>query len=237
MNIDAPTKPAAAERPTVIERLTSASTSSNLSVDPEKRGDADYLIAAGLQPAKLGRLVYQLLAEWDARPKPRPLTDQQLAVIAEKLPRKSRGRLDMVGARIKEAKWQGLMRMDILRKLPTFKRLVDPHAGFLPWVQAKGIQDGETKLADVLLWWCDRKCPTCGGVKLGEIATCDACKGFGTREVPHDAEGLKISEHIASEVDQSRRGAVGELRQMRARKEWAAGKESVTLRPKSAGAE
>ncbi|WP_280191173.1 hypothetical protein [Delftia sp. PS-11] len=216
--------PAAAERPTFIERLASASTSSNLSVDTEKRGDADYLIAAGLQPAKLGRLVYQLLSEWDARPKPRPLTEQQLALIAEQLPRKSRGRLDMVGARIKEAQWQELQRLEILRKLPTFKRLVDPHAGFLPWVQARGIQDGATKLADVLLWWCDRKCTNCGGVKLGEIATCDVCKGFGTREVPHDTDGLKISEHIAAQVDDARVGAIAALKRMPLLKAVASGR-------------
>ena len=56
MTTEAPTT-LAAERPNVIERLTSASTSSDLSVDLEKRGDADYLIAAGIQRAGLGRLV------------------------------------------------------------------------------------------------------------------------------------------------------------------------------------
>ncbi|MFM9768058.1 hypothetical protein, partial [Streptomyces scabiei] len=54
MTIEAPTKPAAVERPTVAERLTSASTSSDLSVDLEKRGDADYLIRVSL--ADIGAL-------------------------------------------------------------------------------------------------------------------------------------------------------------------------------------
>ncbi|MRC44380.1 hypothetical protein GH821_28905, partial [Bacillus thuringiensis] len=74
------------ERPTVAERLTSASTSSDLSVDLEKRGDADYLSAAGIQPAGLGRLVQQLICEWDRREKPRPLTDERLQRVSEKKP-------------------------------------------------------------------------------------------------------------------------------------------------------
>lgn len=78
MTVEAPIKPAAVEQPTVAERLTSAISSSDLSVNLESRGDADYLITAGLQPAKLGRLVYQLMAEWDTREKPRPLTEAQL---------------------------------------------------------------------------------------------------------------------------------------------------------------
>jgi len=141
----------AAERPNVIERLTSASTSSDLSVDLEKRGDADYLIAAGIQRAGLGRLVQQLICEWDRREKPRPLTDEQLQRVAEQLPRKSRGRLDMVGVRVAEGRWHMERRMQILASLPQCSRLMDAHAGFLPWVLAQGIQDARAKLTDVLL--------------------------------------------------------------------------------------
>ncbi|MDH0776349.1 hypothetical protein N5C96_23345 [Delftia tsuruhatensis] len=224
MTIEAPTKPVAAERPTVAERLTSASTSSDLSVDLEKRGDADYLIAAGIQRAVLGRLVQQLICEWDRREKPRPLTDEQLQRVAEQMPRKSRGRLDMVGARVAEGRWHMERRMEILRGLPQYTRLVDAHAGFLPWVLAQGIKDARAKLTDVLLWWCDSKCPGCGGLKLGEMAICETCKGFGTRDVPHEAEGLLISEHISDHVDRARSGTIAALKRMKGLKVVAAGK-------------
>lgn len=90
--------------------------------------------------------------------------------------------------------------MQILRSLPQYSRLVDTHAGFMPWVLAQGIKNARAKLTDVLLWWCDRNCPGCGGVKLGKMAICETCKGFGTREAPHEAEGLLISEHIGEHV-------------------------------------
>lgn len=211
-------------RVTVVERVTSASSSRNLSVSVERRADADYLIASGIQPAKLGRLVYQLMSEWDARVKPRALTDAEIKRIAEQMPLKRGGRLDMVGARVAERKWQEQQRLEILAKLPAFKKLMDRHAGFLPWVLDKGISDAERKLTDVLLWWCDRKCPCCGGVKLEIVGACDVCHGFGTREVPHDAEGLQISEHIAAKVGDARSETVHMLKQMKGLKKYASGR-------------
>lgn len=47
-----------ATKPTVAEHLASASNSSDLSVSVNARGDVDYLIAAGMAPAQVGRLVY-----------------------------------------------------------------------------------------------------------------------------------------------------------------------------------
>ena len=41
--------------------------------------------------------------------------------------------------------------MQILTSLPQYARLVDAHAGFLPWVLAQGIKDARAKLTHVLL--------------------------------------------------------------------------------------
>lgn len=228
MTTEAPTKP------TLAERLTSASNSRDLSVNIETRSDADYLISAGLQRASLGRLVYQLMAEWDARLKPRALTDADIERVAEQMPRlvkKTTDRrgtrvtetLDLAGARAAAAVWQKQQRREILEKLPAFQKLMDPHAGLMPWVLALGAEDARGKLADVLLWWCDRRCPSCGGTNLAKGRTCKACHGFGTRDVPHGAEGLQISEHIATLVDNSRAGTLAVLKRMRDLKKFAAG--------------
>ncbi|MCG8985559.1 hypothetical protein MI467_01730 [Delftia acidovorans] len=150
------------------------------------------------------------------------VTEEQLQRVAEQLPRKSRGRLDMVGARFAEGRWQMERRMQILRSLPQYSRLVDTHAGFMPWVLAQGMKNARAKLTDVLLWWCDRKCPGCGGVKLGKMAICETCKGFGAREVPHEAEGLLISEHIGEHVDRARCGTIAALKLMKGLKVVAA---------------
>lgn len=229
MTIEAPTKP------TLAERLASASNSRDLSVNVDTRTDADYLISSGIQPAKLGRLVYQLMSEWDARLKPRVLTDADIEAVAQQMPRlvkrttdrrgvRETEALDLVGARAAAAAWLQHQRIETLTKLPTFPRLMDAHAGFMPRVLALGVADARTKLVDVLLWWCDRRCPVCGGTNLAKGKTCKACHGFGTRDVPHGAEGLRISEHIAAEVDASRAGTAAALKRMNALKKFASGK-------------
>lgn len=96
------------------------------------------------------------------------------------MPRKSRGRLDMIGARIAQGRWLEQRRMQVLSKLPTFPKLMDCHTGFLPWVLAQDIKDARNKLADVLLWWCDRKCQCCGGNTQEEVLPCEACAWTGS---------------------------------------------------------
>lgn len=52
---------------TVEEAYTRAGTSSsNLKVDPDRRGDADVLIAAGWSPGMLGGALMRLRGEWDS---------------------------------------------------------------------------------------------------------------------------------------------------------------------------
>ncbi|KRC18080.1 hypothetical protein [Acidovorax sp. Root219] len=57
---------------TVEEAYTRAGTSSsNLKVDPDRRGDADVLIAAGWSPGMLGGALMRLRGEWDSAALPR----------------------------------------------------------------------------------------------------------------------------------------------------------------------
>lgn len=52
---------------TVEEAYTRAGTSSsNLKVDPDRRGDADVLVAAGWSPGMLGGALMRLRGEWDS---------------------------------------------------------------------------------------------------------------------------------------------------------------------------
>lgn len=61
------TEPTNSPYRTVEEAYTRAGTSSsNLKVDPERRGDADVLIAAGWSPGMLGGALMRLRGEWDS---------------------------------------------------------------------------------------------------------------------------------------------------------------------------
>lgn len=53
------------DRPTLEERYSRALESSHLSVDPDQRGDVDYLVAAGWCHESLGTALFRLRGEWD----------------------------------------------------------------------------------------------------------------------------------------------------------------------------
>lgn len=236
-----------ATKPTVAERLANASNSSDLSVSLEARGDADYLIAAGIAPAQIGRLVYQLMSEWDACAKPRPFTDDDVQRLAAAMsdadvdrwndqlpptkmdkrgkPKKTTAEArKLAAARLELENWLITERRHILGRLRSLPKLMDPDAGFLPWVIEQGIRNPREKLLDVLGWWADRRCTSCQGTGMRKDRTCPDCKGFGERSIPHDADGRRVSEEIAKRVDESRRNTVGMLKHMKAMKEFAAGK-------------
>lgn len=223
--------------PTIAERLASAGTSSDLSVRVDVRGDVDYLIAAGMSPAPIGRYVFQLMTEWDACPKPPSATAEDLERIALHLPRiktikkGKRGvrtieTLDIAGARVKHERWMADERARILARLKSLHRLMDPHAGLLLWVTRKGYANPSEKLLDVLGWWADRRCTACGGTGEKDGRVCRKCKGLCQREVPHGLEGLAISEYIAAHVDKARRGAISGLKGIKQLKAFASGEKS-----------
>ncbi len=223
-----------ATRPCLAERIANASNSNDLSVRLESRGDADYLIAAGAAPAQIGRSVYSLMAEWDACAKPRPITEEDIARIAEQLPRirvvkqgkrgtpKTVEALDLAGARAQVDEWMGAERRRIVSRLRSLPKLLDPHAGLLPWVKAQGYGNARDKLLDVLGWWADRCCPNCHGTGEADGRTCKHCRATGLRDVPHGREGQSISEHIAHHVDRARSGSIAALKRTESLKKIAA---------------
>lgn len=234
--------------PTFDERLTSAASSSDLSVSLERRGDVDLLIAAGKAPAPLGRLVYQLMTEWDGTAKPQRVTPDDIRRIAEGMPRVMMGKkgrkggrqvesLDIPGARAQAEQHLAVERRRILGRLKSLPALMDPHAGLLPWVVAKGITPPGEKLLDVLAWWADRNCIACQGTMWQLVpgtnyqskTPCKACHGTGRRLIPHGEDGRVISARIEQEVDRARYGARAALKGVHRMKLQAAGKVPVSL--------
>lgn len=57
------------DRPTITERYSRATNSSNLAVKADARTDTDMLIASGWTPALMGSILRRLQAEWDGAQK------------------------------------------------------------------------------------------------------------------------------------------------------------------------
>lgn len=71
------------DRRTIEESYTSATASSNLRCEAEKRTDVDVLIAAGYTPGILGAALMRLHSEWDgcAHPRGKALTETDARVL------------------------------------------------------------------------------------------------------------------------------------------------------------
>lgn len=66
---------------TVEEAYTSATASSNLRCEADRRTDVDVLIAAGCTPGILGAALMRLHSEWDGCAKPRAMTETEARLL------------------------------------------------------------------------------------------------------------------------------------------------------------
>lgn len=228
------------DKPTLRESLSIAGNSSDLSVNPERRGDADVLIASGLAVHQIGRYLDQLTSEWDACTPPRRLNKQDIERVAQEMPRIKVNKdgcevmvLDMPGAHEKAQKWVNAGRRRVLGKLKTLPKLMDESRGVMPWMVARGIAEPEHVLLDVLGWILDRKCPACNGTQWEVVSgtnrhgskACRTCRGIGERDIPHGQTGRSVLEHLTRASEKSRNNAREVLRNMRTLKHFVASKE------------
>jgi len=70
---------------TVEESYAVSASASNLRVDADRRTPADMVIAAGMNPYRMGLAIERLMSEWDCSAKPDPMTPKQIEELAGKL--------------------------------------------------------------------------------------------------------------------------------------------------------
>lgn len=160
----------------VEEAYTRAGTSSsNLKVDPDRRGDADVLVAAGWSPGMLGGALMRLRGEWDSVAAPRFMQDSTAHQ------RRSHPDADAV---------QLLGR---LRSLALVLEAVER------WAAAKGLADARTLARTSVCYWLDPTCRAClgrgsalvpGTPMLGRV--CKACGGSRKASEPMGQDGRRM---------------------------------------------
>lgn len=160
----------------VEEAYTRAGTSSsNLKVDPDRRGDADVLVAAGWSPGMLGGALMRLRGEWDSAAAPRFTQDSTAHQ------RRSHPDADAV---------QLLGR---LRSLALVLEAVER------WATAKGLADARTLARTSVCYWLDPTCRAClgrgsalvpGTPMLGRV--CKACGGSRKAREPMGQDGRRM---------------------------------------------
>lgn len=225
------------ELPTADERLVSASNTSDLTVDPERRRPIDVLIAQGLAKSAVGGFLAQIVSDWDGSSRVRRLNEAEVRKLAECMPRRvvtkrraSEDVVDIEGARKAAGDWYEAERRKAVLSLKTLPKLTNPHFGLIAWLAAHGAVSTEAVLVDVLCWYVDRQCPACSGTKWAVAAgtnrqtgkVCSGCSGAGVLPIPHGRLGKDVVWHMEDCVNAARGNRVKVMKNMQHVKHWAA---------------
>lgn len=226
--------------PTVEERYSGATNTSNLKVEARRQLPADLLIAAGWSPTRLGAALLRLHSEWDGAEKPHRPTKERIDRIIASLPRIKDGTrkidgqvvdnmvADVKGGRRTANDWYIHEVKMLLQKLKTMPEV---RQALIYWALEHGMEDREHLAALVLSWWLDHTCPACGGrgkelmigAPVKSHRNCKVCKGTGETAKPAGMDGRLMLEHIGDCVTRARAALKQRLQGTRSKKEEQGG--------------
>ncbi len=183
-------------KPDVEELYTAAQNTTNLTVDPDERGAADFLIAAAWSPSRLGSAMLRLHSEWDAAAKPVKPTAASIDAIASTMGKNARGEAYAIAMRWYEG---GLI--NLLGKLQTLPHVRDQVAHK---AEEWGYADAQTKASVIVKYWLDQTCHPCAGLKWRAVPNapalsnrlCPSCGGTGLSMVPYGSEGKRLANYM-----------------------------------------
>lgn len=210
--------------PSLDERYGSATVSSNLLLDENRRGAVNLLIAAGVAARgdskgsrALGGALQRLLTEWEQIAKPQRMPVLSLKSWIEALPLVKVGeRLDKDGqpaavmgrdkdgARTMRRKQQemsdGLYEQELLQIAQRLQSRFLVREALFALAVKWGCEDPEQTVAAAIVYWLASKCPTCKGtgeVQAGDkVRTCGGCKGSTAAPVPGAAIGHRLVDYM-----------------------------------------
>ncbi len=186
---------------TVEERYTTAAHTSDLTVNAERGGAGDLLIAAGWSQNRIGTALIRLHGEWDASEKPRNLDRATLEALASDIAREDGAETvdasHRRSAQDKAAQWLEHENRILLGKLKT---LAYAKNQINMWAMEREIPDYPAKVSAAILWWLAPKCPACHGRCWEPIQgtpklsnrQCRVCGGTGNRSIPNGITGRLI---------------------------------------------
>lgn len=188
------------EKRTIEEAYSSATTTSDLRVEADRRGDADILIAAGWSMSRIGSALLRLHSEYDSAAHPAHTTAKDFGG-------------DKKAAHRHNLHETALM-LGRLKAMPSVREQVRIQA--LRWNM-----EGATDIAARMVqWWLCQVCPECHGTKFiaatgtGRLTAraCGTCKGTGLAEIPCGAAGRRLANWMDETLHAGRRDISRRLR-------------------------
>lgn len=200
-------------RPTIEEGYITSMGASNLKYDHARTGAVDMIIAAGINPHRMGLALLRLRSEWDGSAKPIARTPEQVRSIAGTYAREPNGLVrvqkpgekpgvmeevtPMVVAQREADCWHDV---EMRRLLGRMKSLPIVRSALVHWAGAAGIEGPEHVVAAALLWWLAPSCLTCQGIGKRVVEgtgrtsgkPCKDCRGTREARIPHGFLGRKV---------------------------------------------
>lgn len=181
------------ERPGLDERYISATTASDLTLDADRTGPVDHLIAAGLIGNRMGMALSHLLGQWGCAAKPPKWTEADIQARAEELPAK-KGKPDLKRARAEAMATHNRTLRAAYMRLPG---RLDALAIMLEWANLRSVDPD--LLSPALYHHLNPTCPVCDGhgkLRMADAPVlgkqCHACNGTGTwPKTPRVSDWLK----------------------------------------------
>lgn len=233
---------------TVDELYESAAHSSNLRMHEDRSGPVYVLIAAAMSPNRLGAALMRLHSEWSGAAHPKKPTRAAIDAVAHELPRLEVGErkvkvtvmqdgkqvvienmvpnmvLDMAGAQRTASDWH---RHEVKIMLGKLKTLPVVREQLAIWARLQLIDNADHRVAEILMWHLDHKCPACEGRGKELIPNtpslshrdCKVCRGSGETRIPSQQgdeqylhESKKLLRYINDCVKTARTGLKQRLR-------------------------
>ncbi|MFA7291891.1 MAG: hypothetical protein WC023_06540 [Rhodocyclaceae bacterium] len=180
--------------PTVEERYTAATNTSDMTFSPHRRGQADVIGAAAMVAKRhqLAEALVHLRGQWDKIDKPRKRTAADIAKRAAEIPDK-KGKPDLRRATIEAMVWHASAMRACAARLGGRNATL----GLLTeWARENGVDTD--LLSPALYHWLAPKCPACDGrmfLRLPDAPSltnrkCDACAGTGEWPKPLGAHAI-----------------------------------------------
>lgn len=192
------------DRPGLEELYQLATSTSDLTLNPDKVCAATHLIAAGLTGNRMGEALTHLRSEWAMADKPRKATDAEIAGRAAVLP-KLKGKPDVKRART----------MLLVEYAAGLRKRAHQMRGWAPamvllaeWATLRGVD--RDLLSPSLYHWLAPTCPVCdgrGAQRLPDAPSlgkqCHHCAGTGKWPRPLGAD--QVANWLASCASKARR--------------------------------
>jgi hypothetical protein len=191
------------ERPTIQERYTSATNTSDLTIAADRTGQGDVILAAGMVRNRLGHALIHLMAEWDRTDKPRKRTAGQIAARAIAL-KDRHGKPDHRRAAIEAMVWHASAMRQRAATLAGRNQVL----GLLQeWAALHGVDPDI--LSPAIFHWLAPTCPACDGhgkMRIPETPVlgkrCNHCDGIGRWPAPLGA--TRVHQYMAACLGKAR---------------------------------